>query len=158
MLARSITNLHNYEPGFILASVKTLTLVKFDHSIAIPFDTNDIAAVVIDKDPQPKDLVIGAHVIAKRPKETSHVEGKVVKRKDENGERLYLIDFWDGVEHWNTSDKLRILTTIKPGGNYMDCFGLVCYSYEYEYMVSQGHGFESRSSLNFFSGFFFLSA
>lgn len=81
------------------------------------YDTNDIAAVVVDKDPRPKDLVIGAVVVAKRPEETSFVEGKIVQTKEEKGERFYLVDFWDGVEHWNTEEKIRVLTTIAPGGN-----------------------------------------
>ena len=85
------------------------------------FDANDISAVIIDKNPEPKDLAIGVQVIAKRPKETSYVEGKVIQNKEENGEKLYRVDFWDGVEDWNTLETIRILTTIKPGGN---CFCL----------------------------------
>lgn len=94
-------------------------IVQFDNSMAMFFDANDISAVIIDKNPKPKDLVIGMQVIAKRPKETSYVEGKVIQNEEENGEKLYLVEFWDGVEHWNTLDKIRILTTIKPGGK---CF------------------------------------
>ena len=82
------------------------------------FDANDISAVIIDKNAEPKDLV-GVQVIAKRPKETSYVEGKVIQNQEEDGEKLYLVEFWDGVEHWNTLDKIRILTTINPGGK---CF------------------------------------
>ena len=99
--------------------------VQFDNSMAMPFDANDISAVIIDKNPEPKDLVIGVQVIAEREnrtqEETSYVEGKVIQNKEKNGEKQYLVDFWDGVKDWNTLDKIRILTTIKPGGN---CFSL----------------------------------
>ena len=119
VLARSLTSIYNYDPGFVMASMATHLMVQFDHSMPMIFDTNDVAAVIIDKNPEPKDLVIGVHVVAKRPKETSYVDGKVVETKMENGETLYLIDFWDGVEHWNSLDKIRILATSKPGGDYM---------------------------------------
>ena len=40
-------------------------LVVVDTSgLGMSYDTNDIAAVVVDKDPRPKDLVIGAVVVA----------------------------------------------------------------------------------------------
>ena len=118
VLARSITNLHNYDAGYVVSSQETFRFVVFDTwGLPMFYDTNDIAAVVVDKDPPPKDLVIGAVVVAKRPEETSFVEGKIVQTKEEKGERFYLVDFWDGVEHWNTEEKIRVLTTIAPGGN-----------------------------------------
>ena len=118
VLARSITNLHNYDAGYVLSSQETFLSVVVDTpGLRMSYDTNDIAAVVVDKDPRPKDLVIGAVVVAKRPEETSFVEGKIVQTKEEKGERFYLVDFWDGVEHWNTEEKIRVLTTIAPGGN-----------------------------------------
>lgn len=118
VLARSITNLHNYDAGYVLLSQETLLIVVFDTwGLPMFYNTNDIAAVVVDKDPLPKDLVIGVVVVAKRPKETSFVEGKIVETKEENGKRFYLVEFWDGVEHWNTEEKIRVLTTIAPGGN-----------------------------------------
>ena len=96
----------------------TMISVQFDASMAWPFDANDITAMVVDKDPDPKDLVVGTPVVAKRSKESSHVEGKVKARKEENGKETYLIDFWDGVEQWDTLDQIRILITSKPGGLY----------------------------------------
>ena len=110
-----------------MSSLGTHFFVQYDSCIPMFFDANDIAAIIVDKDPGAKDLVIGAQVVAKRPKETSYVEGKVVQTKEEKKEKLYLIDFWDGVEHWNTLDKIRILTTIKPGGHYVDLVQFKCF-------------------------------
>lgn len=90
--------------------------VQFDNPMFWGFDANDITAMVLDKDPNPKGVVIGTQVVAKRPKESSHVEGKVKEEKEENGKKTYLIEFWDGVEHWNTLEQIRVLTTTKPGG------------------------------------------
>lgn len=116
MLARSVPKPTNYDPGFVCAATETMIYVQFDNSMSWFYDPNDITAMVIDKDPNPKDLVIGTQVLAKRPSDSSHVEGKVKEQKEENGKKAYLIDFWDGVEHWNTLEQIRILITSKPGG------------------------------------------
>ncbi|KAL9987728.1 hypothetical protein ACROYT_G002079 [Oculina patagonica] len=115
VLARSVSNQRNYDPGFICSAMETMFHVQFDNSMAWCFDTNDLTAMVIDKDPNAKDLVVGAQVVAKRPNESSHVEGKVKEVKEESGKKTFLIDFWDGVEHWNTLEQIRLLTTTKPG-------------------------------------------
>lgn len=111
--------------------METMIHVQFDNSMAWCFDTNDLTAMVIDKDPNAKDLVVGAQVVAKRPNESSHVEGKVKEVKEENGKKTFLIDFWDGVEHWNTLEQIRLLTTTKPGGiepsAYCIWFSLDCF-------------------------------
>ena len=80
------------------------------------YDVNDLTAMVLDKDPDPKDLVVGTQVVAKRPKESAHVEGKVKQKKEENEKKTFLIEFWDGVEQWDSLEQIRILTTTKPGG------------------------------------------
>lgn len=73
--------------------------------------------MVLDRDPNPKDLVVGTQVVAKRPNESAHVQGIVKKEKEENAEKTFLIEFWDGLEHWNSLEQIRILNTTKPGGN-----------------------------------------
>ena len=107
----------NYDPGFVVYATSNVLLVHVDDSPPMFIDPNDIAAVVIDKVPDSQALHIGAQVIAKRPKETSYVAGRILQKKWENGEKLYLVDFWDGIEQWNTLDKIRVLTTVKAGGN-----------------------------------------
>lgn len=116
MLARSVSKPRNYDPGFVFAAMETMIYVQFDNSMSWFYDPNDITAMVIDKDPNSKDLVIGTQVVAKRPSDSLHVEGKVKEQKEEKGKKTYLIDFWDGVEHWNTLEQIRILITSKPGG------------------------------------------
>lgn len=90
--------------------------VRFDNGKSWFYDANDLTAMVLDKDPNPKNLVVGTQVVAKRPKESAHVEGNVKEEKEENGKKTFLIEFWDGVEHWNSLEQIRILTTTKPGG------------------------------------------
>lgn len=80
------------------------------------YDANDLTAMVLDRDPNPKDLVVNTQVVAWYPKESAHVEGKVKKEKEENEKKTFLIEFWDGVEHWNSLEQIRILTTTKLGG------------------------------------------
>ncbi|XP_068741113.1 intermembrane lipid transfer protein VPS13A-like [Montipora capricornis] len=115
VLARSLLNMFNYDPGFVVYATSNVLLVHVDDSPPMFIDPNDIAAVVIDKVPDSQALHIGAQVIAKRPKETSYVAGRILQKKWENGEKLYLVDFWDGIEQWNTLDKIRVLTTVKAG-------------------------------------------
>ncbi|KAJ7389013.1 hypothetical protein OS493_034406 [Desmophyllum pertusum] len=76
----------------------------------------NIAAIVIDTNPDPKDVVVGTQVVGQRPNESSHVEGKIIEINDEDGKMAYRIDFWDGVGNWNTLEQIRVLTTTKPGG------------------------------------------
>ena len=90
--------------------------VQFDDTKSWFYDANDLTAMVLDRDPDPKRLVIGTQVVAKHPKESAHVEGKVKKEREENEKKTFLIEFWDGVEHWNSLEQIRILTTTKPGG------------------------------------------
>ena len=90
--------------------------VKFDKARSTVYDANDLTAMVLDKDPNPKDLVVGTQVVARHPKESVHVEGKVKQEKEENEKNTFLIEFWDGIEHWNSLEQIRILTTTKPGG------------------------------------------
>ena len=116
VFARSRVNVHNYDPGFVMNAVSSMIIVAVDNSVPLFIDPKDIAAIVIDKVPDPEALLVGTPVIAKRPKETSNVEGKVLQIKWENGERLYLVEFWDSSEHWNTLENIRFLTTIKAGG------------------------------------------
>jgi len=96
--------------------MKNMINVQFDNTKFWSYDVNDLTAMVLDKDPDPKDLVVGTQVVAKRPKESAHVEGKVKQKKEENEKKTFLIEFWDGVEHWNILEQIRILTTTKPGG------------------------------------------
>lgn len=90
--------------------------VQFDNAMSSVYDANDLTAMVLDKDPNPKDLVVGTQVVARYPKESVHVEGKVKQEKKENEKKTFLIEFWDGVEHWNSFEQIRFLTTTKPGG------------------------------------------
>ena len=117
MLARSLSNHRNYDPGFIYSSTEVLIYVQFDNAKTWFYDANDLTAMVLDRDPKPKDLAVGTQVVAKRPNESAHVQGTVKKEKEENMERTFLIEFWDGLEHWNSLEQIRILTTTKPGGN-----------------------------------------
>ena len=49
VLARSITNLHNYDAGYVLSSQETFLFVVCDTwGFPMFYDTNDIAAVVVD--------------------------------------------------------------------------------------------------------------
>ena len=89
--------------------------VQFDNAKSNVYDANDLTAMVLDKVPNPKDLFVGTQVVARYPKESAHVEGKVKEKKVDN-EKTFLIEFWDGVEHWNSLEQIRILTTTKPGG------------------------------------------
>ena len=116
VFTRSPVNVHNYDPGFVMNAVSSMIIVALDSSLPLFIDPKDIAAIVIDKVPDPEALHIGSPVIAKRPKETSSVEGKLLQIKWENGQRLFLVEFWDGTEHWNNLENIRVMTTIKAGG------------------------------------------
>ena len=105
-----------YDPGFVWSSTDVLINVQFDNAKSNVYDANDLTAMVLDKDPNPKDLVVGTQVVARHPKESAHVEGKVKQEKEENDKETFLIEFWDGVEHWNSLEQIRILTTSKSGG------------------------------------------
>ena len=84
MLARSLSNHRNYDPGFIYSSTEVLIYVQFDNAKTWFYDANDLTAMVLDRDPKPKDLVVGTQVVAKRPNESAHVQGTVKKEKEEN--------------------------------------------------------------------------
>ena len=116
MLARALTNMKFYDPGYIYMALENMIGVHFDGGLPCVYDPNDITAMMVDKDPDPQALVVGTPVVAKRSNDSSHVEGKVKERKEENGKETYLIDFWDGIEQWDTLDQIRILTTSKLGG------------------------------------------
>ena len=116
MLARSLSNQRNYDPGFIWSATDVMIYVQVDNAKSGFYDVNDLTAMVLDRDPNPKDLVVGTQVVARRPKDPVHVEGKVKEVKEENEKRTFLIEFWDGVEHWNSLEQIRVLTTTKPGG------------------------------------------
>ena len=116
VLARALTNMKFYDPGYIYMALENMIGVHFDGGLPCPYDPNDITAMMVDKDPDPQALVVGTPVVAKRSNDSSHVEGKVKARKEEDGKETYLIDFWDGIEQWDTLDQIRILTTSKPGG------------------------------------------
>ena len=116
VLARALTNMKLYDPGYIYMALENMIGVHFDGGFPTAYDPNDITAIVVDKDPDPKALVVGTPVVAKRSNDSSHVEGKVKERKEENGKETYLIDFLDGIGQWDTLDQIRILTTSKPGG------------------------------------------
>ena len=105
-----------YDPGFVWSSTEDLINVQFDNGMSNVYDANDLTAMVLDNDPNPKDLVVGTQVVARYPKKSAHVEGKVKEEKVENEKKTFLIEFWDGVEHWNSLKEIRILTTTKPGG------------------------------------------
>lgn len=124
VLARSLANQRNYDAGFIYTAMDVMIFVQFDNSMTWFYDTNDIAAIVIDKNPDPKDVVVGTQVVAKRPNESSHVEGKIIEINEEDGKMAYRIDFWDGVGNWNTLEQIRVLTTTKPGGTLLQ---IACY-------------------------------
>lgn len=96
--------------------MEVMIYVQFDNAKSWFYDVNDLTAMVLDKDPDPKDLVVGTQVVARRPKESAHSEGKVKREKEENEKKTFLIEFWDGVEHWNSLEQIRILTTSRPGG------------------------------------------
>ena len=96
--------------------MEVMISVQFDNNKSCIYDANDLIAMVLDKDPKPKNLFVGTQVVAKHPKESAHVEGKVKEEKEENGTKTFLIEFWDGMEHWNSLEQIRILTTTKPGG------------------------------------------
>ncbi|XP_066022142.1 intermembrane lipid transfer protein VPS13C isoform X9 [Pocillopora verrucosa] len=115
VLARALTNMKLYDPGYIYVALENMIGVHFDGGFPTAYDPNDITAIVVDKDPDPKALVFGTPVVAKRSNDSSHVEGKVKERKEENGKETYLIDFLDGIGQWDTLDQIRILTTSKPG-------------------------------------------
>ncbi|XP_022794312.1 vacuolar protein sorting-associated protein 13A-like [Stylophora pistillata] len=115
VLARSFNNIKFYDRGYIYMATDHMIGVHFDGGLPWGYDPNDITAMVVDKNPDPKALVVGTRVVAKRSKVSSHVEGKVKERKEEDGKESYLIDFWDGIEQWDTLDQIRILTTSKPG-------------------------------------------
>ena len=116
VLARAVTNMKLYDPGYIYVALENMIGVHFDGGFPTAYDPNDITAIVVDKDPDPKALVVGTPVVAKRSNDSSHVEGKVKARKEENGKETYLIDFLDGIGQWDTLDQIRILTTSSPGG------------------------------------------
>ena len=116
VLARAFTNMKLYDPGYIYVALENMIGVHFDGGFPTAYDPNDITAIVVDKDPDPKALVFGTPVVAKRSNDSSHVVGKVKERKEENGKETYLIDFLDGIGQWDTLDQIRILTTSKPGG------------------------------------------
>ena len=116
VLARAVTNMKLYDPGYIYVALENMIGVHFDGGFPTAYDPNDVTAIVVDKDPDPKALVVGTPVVAKRSNDSSHVEGKVKARKEENGKETYLIDFLDGIGQWDTLDQIRILTTSSPGG------------------------------------------
>ena len=116
VLARALTNMKFYDPGYIYMALENMIGVHFDGGPPWAYDPNDITAMMVDKDPDPHALVVGTPVVAKRSNDSSHVEGKVKERKEENGKETYLIDFLDGIGQWDTLDQIRILTTSKPGG------------------------------------------
>ena len=117
-----MTDQHKYQSGYIIRMLDLMIMVQYDESFFTIIDPNDLTAVVVDRDPKPRDVSSGSEVIAKCPKESFYIPGKVIKTNLEKGQHFFLIDFWDGVERWSTLQEVRVLTTSKPGGLCVDVF------------------------------------